>query len=62
VSERPGDADEADLVEQRLGVDDDLVEVPDPGGTPFEADEADALEQQLSVPIQDDDYPDYPEP
>jgi len=58
VSESPGEANEADLVEQRLGVDDDLVDTPDPGSTPFEADEADAFEQQLSVPIQDDDYPD----
>ena len=57
MTERPGDADEADLVEQQLGIDDDLVEPSDPGVTPFEADEADALEQQLSVPIQDDDYP-----
>jgi len=58
VSEIPVEANEADLVEQRLGVDDDLVEATDPGSTPFEADEADAFEQQLSVPIQDDDYPD----
>jgi hypothetical protein len=57
VSETPGDANEADLVEQRLELDDDLVETPDPGSTPFEADEADALEQQLSVPIREDDYP-----
>jgi hypothetical protein len=57
VTETPGDADEADLVEQRLGLDDDLVEPAEPGAAPFEADEADALEQQLSVPIQDDDYP-----
>jgi hypothetical protein len=58
VTDTPAEANEADVVEQRLGVDDDLVEVTDPGSTPFEADEADAFEQQLSVPIQDDDYPD----
>jgi hypothetical protein len=57
VTETPGDVNEADLVEQQLGLDDDLVEPAEPGVTPFEADEADALEQQLSVPIQDDDYP-----
>ncbi len=50
MSEIPGDANEADVVEQRLELeDDDLVETPDPGSTPFEADEADALEQQLSA-------------
>ena len=58
MSETPAEVNEADLVEQQLGLDDDLVETPDPGATPFEANEADALEQQLSVPIQDDDYPD----
>ena len=58
MSETPGEANEADLVEQQLGIDEDLVDTPDPGATPFEADEADALEQQLSVPIQEDDYPD----
>jgi hypothetical protein len=58
MSETPGEADEADLLEQRLDLEDDLVETPDPGSTPFEADEADAFEQQLSVPIRDDDYPD----
>jgi hypothetical protein len=58
MSESPGEADEADLLEQRLDLEDDLVETPDPGSTPFEADEADAFEQQLSVPIRDDDYPD----
>ena len=57
MTETPGDVNEADLVEQQLGLDDDLVEPPDLGTAPFEADEADALEQQLSVPIQDDDYP-----
>lgn len=58
MSETPAEANEADLLEQRLGLDDDLVETPDPGSAPFEADEADAWEQQLSVPVRDDDYPD----
>jgi hypothetical protein len=58
VSETPAEVNEADLVEQRLGLDDDLVETPNLAATSFEASEADALEQQLSVPIQDDDYPD----
>ncbi len=57
MSETRGEANEADLVEQQLGLDDDLVDTPDPGSAPFEADEADAFEQQLSVPIRDDDYP-----
>ena len=57
MSETTGDANEADLLEQRLELEDDLVETPDPGATPFEADEADAFEQQLSVPIREDDYP-----
>jgi hypothetical protein len=58
MSETPAEANEADLIEQRLELDDDLVETPDPGASPLEADEADAFEQQLSVPIRDDDYPD----
>ena len=58
MSETPGEANEADLVEQQLGIDEDLVDTPDPGSARFEADEADVLEQHLSVPIQDDDYPD----
>ncbi len=58
MSESPAQANEADLIEQRVGVDDDLLDPPDSGAASFEADEADALEQRLSVPIQDDDYPD----
>jgi hypothetical protein len=58
VTETPGDANEADVLEQRLALDEDLVDTPDPGSAPLEADEADVFEQQLSVPIQDDDYPD----
>ncbi len=58
MSEIPAEANEADLIEQRLELDGDAVETPDSGASLLEANEADALEQQLSVPIQDDDYPD----
>lgn len=51
------EADEADLAEQRRGLDDDEPTGPTPRVLDEDADEADVLEQETEVGTPDEDYP-----